>query len=338
MEAYQKSRDGTPQSAANWAISEEKDRLETLFGHIFGAEEGYLVTFTGQQARLTDPDARQNELTSTQQKYWAYPDEADKAADYAMREAERQRDVYFGVHLFRESGNRLGTNAVAEVDCLWLDEDEGHYPDERPKPTAIVRSSSTRRHLYWRLTHPVSVEWAVTMNRRIAAWADGDSGKAGLATVLRVPGTSNFKRYPQIDPVTAEIYEGGAWEPELMEQAIPLLPDVPMSNKGRKEPYDGPSVDIADYLPNVEVIRELSDGLGIKYQIVCPWVDEHSGGDRTGTRIGQRAEGGLWFYCDHAHCAKRGWSEFRSKVFPVREITISRRHTNPSKKVTFGRG
>jgi hypothetical protein len=277
---------------------------ETLLGHLFGGEPsqgcrlGYLVTFTGQQARFTNPDARANELTATRQKSWAYPDEVIPASEYALEEARRERDVYFGVHL----------------------------------------SSANQRHLYWRLTRPVSVEWAVGMNRRIAAWANGDSGKAGLASVLRVPGTANFKRHPQVDPVTAEIYEGGSWEPELMEQAIPLLPTAPTPD--RSGPYDGPPVELADYLPNVEVIGEVPDGLGVKYAIVCPWIDEHSGGDRTGTYLGQRTGGGPWFYCNHERCRRqgRGWQQFKRKVFPVRKIRINRPHTNPNKKVRLDRG
>jgi hypothetical protein len=317
---------------------------ETLLGHLFGGEPsqgcrlGYLVTFTGQQARITNPDARANELTATRQKSWAYPDEVIPASEYALEEARRERDVYFGVHLFREPGNRLASNAVATVWSLWLDEDDGRYPDNGPAPSAIVRSSANRRHLYWSLTRPVSVEWAVGMNRRIAAWANGDSGKAGLASVLRVPGTANFKRHPQVDPVTAESYEGGSWEPELMEQAIPLLPTAPTPD--RSGPYDGPPVELADYLPNVEVIGEVPDGLGVKYAIVCPWIDEHSGGDRTGTYLGQRTGGGPWFYCNHEHCRRqgRGWQQFKRKIFPVRKIRINRPHTNPNKKVRLDRG
>ena len=293
------------------------ERIAGLWAHLFEGLEGYLVTFTGQQARITDPDARQNALTDTRQKYWLYPDEAEKVADYALRESQLERDVYCGVHLYREKGSRRASNAVGTVESLWLDEDDGHYPEGEPLPTAIVASSAGRRHLYWRLTHPVSVEWAVEMNRRIASWANGDSGKAGLASVLRVPGTSNFKRHPQVDPVTVEITGAGPWDPEVLDQAIPETSSPrPPSWAERTGPYDGPEIDLADYLPHVEVIQELSDGLGVKYAIVCPWVDEHSGGDRTGTRLGQRAGGGPWFHCDHEHCQERKWRQFRDLFEP----------------------
>src|SRR5215213_5257845 len=116
---------------------------EALFGHIFGEDTGFLVTFTAHQARFRRPDARHNELADTRQRSWSYPVEVERAAKYL-----------------------LATNAAATVRSLWLDEDEGAYPEIGPQPTAVVASSAKRRHLYWRLTQDVAVEWAVTMNRR----------------------------------------------------------------------------------------------------------------------------------------------------------------------------
>jgi RepB DNA-primase from phage plasmid len=299
-------------------------RPETLFGHMYGESEGYLVTFTGQQARLTRPGAPANELTATRQRSWSYPAESAAAADYLVDEAQEERDAYFGVHLFREEGNRLASNALPTVRCLWLDEDEGHYSETGPEPTAIVHSSRERRHLYWRLTQPVAVEWAVAMNRRIATWAGGDIGKAGAASVLRSTGTANFKRHPHVDLVVGEFTDVEDWEPEIMDQAIPEIPDRghPRSEADTTGPYDGPELELAEFLEGVEILGEVADGLGRKLAIVCPWVHEHSGGDRSGTRIGQRAGGGLWFHCDHAHCQGRTWRDFKRVVRRTRTFTI----------------
>lgn len=225
------------------------------------------MTFTGQQAQLTLPDVPANQLAETRQRYWRYPEQAPQAAAYLLSEASREccRDAYFGVHLFRESGNRLATNAAATVRCLWLDEDEGLFPEEGPEPTAIIHSSSERRHLYWRLTHPVSVEWAVGMNRRLATWAKGDTGKAGLASVLRAPGTANYKRHPAVDMVSGVLTDSGPWEPEVMDQAVPELPKGPPQGDRRcsgSENYDGPEVELEPYLAGVEVLGVLPDGLG----------------------------------------------------------------------------
>jgi hypothetical protein len=52
------------------------------------------------------------------------------------------------------------------------------------------------------------------------------------------------------------------------------------------------------------------------YTIVCPWVREHTGGDESGTRVGQYPSGGLWFHCDHGHCDGRIWEHFREHFEP----------------------
>ena len=268
-------------------------RPEPLFGHLFARDPGFLVTFTGKQARFLNPEAPKNELSGTRQRSWPYPEKVEEAADYLIAQAQLERDCYFGVHLFREAGNRRAANAAATVRSLWLDEDEGRLPDKGPEPTAIVRSSGARRHLYWRLSHPVAVEWAVAMNRRLAAWAGGDMGKAGAASVLRAPGTANYKRPPRVDLVVGEFTGAPPWEPGVLDQAVP---EIPEPSPSAREPYDGPELDLAPYLEN---------------------------GDRTGTRLGQRRNGALWFHCDHAHCLGRTWTDFILAV-GGRAVKVSR--------------
>jgi hypothetical protein len=312
-------------------VYQQLARPEPLFGHIFGDLEGFLVTFTGQQARLRRPDsgARPNELDDIRQRSWSYPEKAEKAAEHLVSQAQKERDAYFGVHLFREPSSRRSNNALPTVGALWLDEDGGNYPKIGPEPTAVVYSSVNRRHLYWKLTHPVSVEWATAMNRRLAVWAGGDTGKAGAASVLRAPGTANYKRHPNVDLVAGEITGSGPWDPEVMDQAVPkampseAAPENAFST-ARTEPYDGPELGLEEFLDHVEVLDEVADSLGTKLAIVCPWIHDHTGGDRTGTYIGQRTDGGLWFCCNHAHCAGRGWGEFKKKILPRFRLKITR--------------
>jgi hypothetical protein len=87
-------------------------------------------------------------------------------------------------------------------------------------------------------------------------------------------------------------------------------------------PYAGPPgerVDLLEMLADarVEVIREVPDGTAERvYAVVCPWRREHTRGDATGTRVGQYPDGALWFRCEHAHCARRGWSDLRELAPP----------------------
>jgi hypothetical protein len=260
-------------------------------------------------------------LADIRQRSWRYPDKAEQAGEYLVEEAQLEREAYFGVHLFREAGNRRAANAQPTVRALWLDEDEGEYPEGGPAPTATVRSSAGRRHLYWRLRRPVAIERAVEMNRRIAAWADGDIGKAGAASVLRAAGTVNYKRHPHVDLVVGEFTGVEAWEPEILDQAVP---EIPAPTRASTEPYDGPEVELEPYLFDVEVVGQVTDGLGRKLAIICPWIAEHSGGDRSGTYVGQRADGGLWFACHHEHCQGRTWRDFKRVVCQRRFSSTNR--------------
>jgi hypothetical protein len=294
-----------------------------LFEHGYGESRGYLVTFTGRQARFDNPTARPNELARQKQRYWIYPEEAKAAAEYLLGEGRQERDAYFGVHLFEKAGSRLSTNAQGAISWLWLDEDEGQLPEDGPEPTAIVYSSENRRHLYWRLTRPLSAEWVVAMNRRIAHWAGGDAGKAGLSSVLRVPGTVNYKRYPKVDTVRLEVTGVAPWRPEVIEQAIPPLPEQKTRTR-RGTPYTGPRVDLVDYLEasNAEILGSLPDGGGTKLAVICPWIDEHSGGDRTGTYVGQYVNGATWFHCHYEHCQGRSWRDFRRACRPTETASL----------------
>lgn len=171
---------------------ERPERIAALWAHLFeGLRGGYLVTFTGRQS--TNAGARPNELDYTEQRSWQWPTRRDDAAAHLLEESEAGRDAYFGVHLFRKSGTRRGEHA-SEVQALWVDGDGARVPKDWPQPTAVVESSPGRHHFYWRLTRAIASEEAAQLNRRLCYGMGGDKGKWGLGTVLRAPGTRNYKR------------------------------------------------------------------------------------------------------------------------------------------------
>jgi hypothetical protein len=173
-----------------YSTPQERPALD-LWAHLFGDMRGHLVTFTGKQS--TKQDAKPNQLDDTAQRPWSYPEETNEAAAYLIAESEAGRDAYFGVHLFREPGNRRGENA-SQILALWVDGDGAQVPEAWPQPTAVIDSSPGRQHFYWRLTQPIEPERAAQLNKRLAYGMGGDRGKWGLGTVLRAPGTRNYKR------------------------------------------------------------------------------------------------------------------------------------------------
>jgi hypothetical protein len=168
--------------------------ITRFWRHIFGELDGYfLCTFTGKQVW-----SGSNELVGIVHEWWRYPQEADDAAGYVLEEAARGRDAYHATHLYAERGTRRGgrtkANAAPEVISLWVDGDGATVPDNFPVPTAIIESSPGRHHYYWRLDAPVAPERAEELNKRLTYGMGGDRGKWGLGTVLRAPGTRNYKR------------------------------------------------------------------------------------------------------------------------------------------------
>jgi len=135
----------------------------------------------------------------------------------------------------------------------------------------------------------------------------------------------------------AEIVERQEEIVGLVEREFP----PPEQNTGPRGPYAGPDVAIVEYLDGVEVLDEVPDGLGAKFKIRCPWRGEHSNGDETGTYIGQRSDGGLWFQCWHVHCHSRSWRDFKAHV-SRRVVRVARPASlgrpNHERKVNITRG
>lgn len=157
-----------------------------VWEHLFGDAEGYLVTYTGGREA--------GELTEKRQIPWFYPGSAEKAADYLMHQSRKGREAYFGVHLFKTQTNRKAENAADQVAALWADGDGARVPEDWPQPTLVIESSPGRHHYYWKLDYPVEAFHATELNKRIAYGMGADLGKWALGTVLRAPGTMNYKR------------------------------------------------------------------------------------------------------------------------------------------------
>lgn len=108
----------------------------------------------------------------------------------------------------------------------------------------------------------------------------------------------------------------------LIREEFPVAPPEPEEKPRRQRTYEGEPgerIDLIEFLAaaGVEVVGEIPDGKAERVlRIVCPWIREHTRGDRSGTRVGQYPDGALFFHCEHAHCSGRGWAEFRREVDP----------------------
>ena len=293
-----------------------------LWGNVlFKDQAGYLNTFTGQQARFTNPDARPNELARVINKTWKFPEQAEEAAEYLKQESDRRRDAYFGVHLYKERqpGRRLAANAAEFVRGLWVDGDGAKVPPGWPTPTATVQSSEGREHFYWALETPLHKDEAAKLNKRMAVAIGADRGKAGLATVLRAPETFNYKREtPELVTFTIT---GERYTAEEISAVVPELPEPRTHDRHRRQTKLTPwssrtkvaEFDLVEWMNHhgVPVGAEVLDGKGRKWRLLeCPIAPpgkEHS----DGVYIGHHASGAPWFECYHDHGEGFTWQDVR---------------------------
>lgn len=133
-----------------------------------------------------------------------------------------------------------------------------------------------------------------------------DPGMKGVTRYLRLPEGYNTKASRvRENNGTAPACELIEWKPEnkytMEELAIPFDCDL-----------DAPRADVrttgAIEMNNHPVLKQLnvkSMLSGGRYDITCPWVDEHSDNDDSGSAIFTNDDGSFGFQCHHGHCQER---------------------------------
>lgn len=173
--------------------------------------------------------------------------------------------------------------------------------------------------------------WAKEIISRLDSYAEVSPSLTGVKIWVKAPNITRAHVKPglEIYPrgryftvtglVLGETREIARRDEEL--EAI-VAEEFPRVDRDRTA-YDGPkrAPDLLDYLEkaNVEIFSERSDGTAERvYSIRCPWFEEHTGGDESGTRVGQYPDGATFFRCEHAHCREvREWRQFKAECDPI---------------------
>jgi hypothetical protein len=204
------------------------------------------------------------------------------AAVRAILELGARTDLYVGCA--PRTGGAGGLDAVARAWVLWADCDSlrsvAALQAFRPAPAILVRSGSgENRHAYWTLTGPVDAEAASDGNRRLAHALGADAGAVtSAATILRPPGTLNFKHTP---PTRVRAERVQPWRRVSARALLAELPDPPTRTAGAVEGRAGGDTDDGDPLRRVApaVYVQALTGLapGRDGKVSCPF----HGPDRT---------------------------------------------------------
>jgi hypothetical protein len=173
--------------------------------------------------------------------------------------------------------------------------------------------------------------WAAQLIWRLDSYAEVSPSLTGVKVWLRAPSITRAHVKPGLEiyprgryfTVTGNVFGGvKGIETRDEELAAIITEEFPRVDRDRT-PYDGPRkvLDLLDYLEkaNVEIYAERSDGTAERvYGIRCPWYEEHTNEDTSGTRVGQYADGALFYRCEHAHCRGiREWRQFKAECDPM---------------------
>jgi hypothetical protein len=129
----------------------------------------------------------------------------------------------------------------------------------------------------------------------------------GVTRYVRLPEGINNKASKLIDgqPFQCRMLD---WQPfnttTLEALALPFAVDLDAERRGAR--VDGaanvvghPLLDVPDMI-RIKEVR--SDG---RFDVTCPWVSEHTGGDDSGTAVFTNADGSIGFKCHHGACQGR---------------------------------
>ena len=198
--------------------------------------------------------------------------------------------------------------------------------EKLPKPTYKMRSSSGSEQWGWVLAVPcrdanrINNLFDGLVKRGLSP--DGtDPGMTGVTRYVRLPGGYNSKKSRLINgvPFDCELLELNRWERYTLEHlAEPFEIDL---DADRKETSSSNSADVNH--PLIEVIAIKNKLASGKFDITCPWLDEHTDGDDSGTAAWTNDDLSIGFKCHHGHCQDRnakdlinwieedhpGWSE-----------------------------
>jgi hypothetical protein len=103
-----------------------------------------------------------------------------------------------------------------------------------PPSNVVIKSSPEREHYYWTLTESMTSKAFEELNRKVTYAIGADKGKWALGTLLRVPGTTNYK-YQGTPMVRVEKLEGGTYEPKHLDRALPLISATKEESKDRSQ-------------------------------------------------------------------------------------------------------
>jgi hypothetical protein len=258
--------------------------------------------------------------------------------DYFSRYSlQPNTNQYFCISIFHPDGQGAARRRKAlfkATHCIVLDDVREKLSEAQakrlPPPSGILETSPGSEQWLYILAVPCTDRGRVEnlLDGLVAsdlAPAGKDPGMKGVTRYVRLPEGVNNKATKLVNgqPFQCRLK---VWAPtnryDLERLAEPF--GIDLDAERRESRVDG-AADVAGH-PMMEFVgvKEVrSDG---RYDVTCPWVDEHTGAADNGTAVFTNADGSLGFKCHHGACQERtgadllAWLEQRSPGFGARLV------------------
>lgn len=203
-----------------------------------------------------------------------------------------------------------------QTHCLVLDDVKEKLSEEAakrlPTPSWILESSEGSEQWGYIFNEPVTNASMIdNLNDGLIASdlapSGKDPGQRGVTRYVRLPEGINNKASKLVNgqPFKCRITH---WEPfnrvTIEELAQPFHVNLHAARRdarvdGAADVSDHPILELHDII-HIKDVR--SDG---RFDITCPWVDEHTGADDSGSAVFTNADNTIGFKCHHGACQHR---------------------------------
>jgi len=207
-----------------------------------------------------------------------------------------------------------------QTHCIVADDVGEKVPIDRvatlPLPSWVLETSRGNYQWGWILEAPATDRARVDnlldglVNLGLAP--DGkDPGMRGVTRYVRLPGGWNTKAKCGPGGFRCQMRYWAPWTTTTLEAlASPFGVNLDAS---RSDGADRTVAEFADH-PIFDSVRVLKDIRPGEYYIECPWVDEHTDRDNSGTWLKTFDTGMVGFECHHGHCQNRDTPDFLDKL------------------------
>jgi hypothetical protein len=238
---------------------------------------------------------------------------------YSRYNLAEKTNQYFTISTFycdNQGQARRRKALFRQTHCIVLDDVKEKLSldqvEKLPSPSWILETSPGSEQWGYILSTPCTDRTQVE-NLLDGLVANGlapdgkDPGMKGVTRYVRLPAGVNSKASKLVNGVARQCIML-SWSPfntVTMEQlAAPFV--VNLDAVRREQRLDGASA-INDHplinIPEIIQIKEVrSDG---RFDVRCPWVDEHTGGDDSGAAVFTNDDGSIGFKCHHGACQNR---------------------------------